>query len=412
MEILYILLVLLLVTRTLGEFAVRLGQPALVGELISGILLGTAVARYSESFPILAELTDNRVFVALTDLGVFFLMLYGGMELRPQQLAKASGSAFVVALSGLLLPLACGFGLGMWWLPDSPYRIAQSLFIGTALSITAVPVAIRVLMDLGKLDSKVGQIMVSAAIFDDVLSLVLLAALTAVAQTGELPELQGLLIVGGKIVFFFAITFVIGHYLFPRIGKTLSRFQAGEFELSAMLVVALGFALLAEQLHLHFILGAFMAGLFFGRQAVGTETFEDVETKISGITSGFLAPVVSACIWLHLQLAAIWGTPVFLVVLVAVAFLTKLAGAGLPALWSGLDRRQSLAVGVGMSARGAVELIIADIALRAGLFGHPDPVPVIVKNLFSSVVIVAVVTTVSVPIVLRYLFRSKTSEGS
>ena len=413
MEILYVLLVLLLVTRTFGELAVRLGQPALVGELISGIALGTIVAQYGSTFPVLADLTEDHVFIAITDLGVFFLMLYGGIEMRPKELAKASLPSFVIATFGLLVPLAIGYGLGWWFLPDSSYKTAQSLFIGTALAITAVPVAIRVLMDLGKLQTRVGKIIVSAAVFDDVLSLVLLAVLTAVARTGEFPAAAGLILVFGKILLFFGITFVIGQFVFPRIGKWINRFAADELELSVMLIVAMSFAWLAEALDLHFILGAFMAGLFFGRQTVGKGTYNDVRKKVSGITSGFLAPIFFASIGLHLHLSAVLAVPVFLVLLVIAAFGSKLLGAGVSAYCMGLKRTESTAIGVAMSARGAVELIIADIALRAGLFDFPQPTPPVVANLFSAVVIVAIVTTITIPIALPqvFAFQESTKQG-
>jgi len=367
MEILYVLLVLLLVTRTCGELAERVGQPALVG--------------------------------------VFFLMLYGGIEMQPQQIVKASGAALLVAVCGMVLPLAVGFGMGWWFLPASDYKFAQCLFIGTALAITAVPVAIRVLMDLGQLESRAGQIIVSSALFDDILSLILLAMLTAVAETGTLPSPEGMLQLAGSIVLFFAITTLIGYFIIPRVGRFISSFQTGELELSIVLIVAMGFSWLAEALHLHFILGAFMAGLFLGRHAIGQQTFVDVKKKVSGITNGFLAPIFFASIGLHLELAALVSIPGFLALLIIVAFGTKLIGSGVPAYFSGLDRRESLAVGLGMSARGAVELIIADIALRAGLFEHPDPPPPVIARLFSAVVIVAVVTTVAVPIALRFVFR-------
>lgn len=406
MEILYILLVLLLVTRTFGELSVRLGQPALVGELISGIALGATVAQFADFFPTLAGVTEDRVFLAIADLGVFFLMLYGGVEMRPNELAKASLTSFVVATCGLLVPLAIGFGLGWWYLPESGYKVAQSLFIGTALAITAVPVAIRVLMDLGKLETRVGKTIVSSAIFDDVLSLVLLAVLAALARTGEFPSSNGLLLLGAKIVLFFGITIVIGKFVFPYVGRLVHRLQAAELELSALLIAAMGLAWLAEALDLHFILGAFMTGLFFGRKVVGHETYDDIKKKLSGITSGLLAPIFFASIGMHLDLSAVSAIPGFLALLVFVAFASKFVGAGVPARCLGLSGRESVAVGVGMSARGAVELIIADIAVRAGLFNHPDPPPPIVAHLFSAVVIVAIVTTVLIPIVLRLVFAS------
>lgn len=404
MELFYVLLVLLVATRVLGEVAVRLRQPALVGELLAGVLIGVVVMRFSGTFPVLAGLPDNEVFVALTDLGIFFLMLLGGLELRPKELTETSGQAFAVAAAAMILPLGMGAGLAWFFLPDSDYRVAQTLFVGTALAITAVPVAIRVLMDLDLLQSKLGRVVVSAAVFDDVLSLVLLAVLTGVLETGGAPGPGALGLLLGKVALFFAVTGVAGLYVVPALGSFVKRHvRVDEFELSFLLVVAFAYAVLAEALAMHFIVGAFVAGLFFSRSTVDEDVFHQVEGKLEGISSGFLAPLFFASIGLHLDVSALGAIPGFVALLVAIAFLSKLLGAAVPARLAGFSTRESSAIGLAMSARGAVELVIAGIALRAGLFQHPDPPPPTVEHLFSAIVIVAMVTTLAVPIALRWL---------
>jgi len=407
MDLLYILLVLLLVTRLCGEVAERLDQPALVGELLAGILLGVVARNNAEALPVLAHLPDSEVFKAITDLSIFFLMLLAGVELRPRELAKASKQAMLVAVGGMVLPLLLGFGLGWLFLPESPYKFAQSLFIATALAITAVPVSVKVLMDLGKLDTPLGQVVVSAAVFDDVLSLVLLAVLTAVIRTGALPDAATMGMLAGKVVLFFAVAGLAGRYLLPRLGRALDRARAEEFELSGLLIAALAFALLAEALGMHFILGAFLAGLFFVRRTIKPKTYEAIKTKLSAITMGFFAPLFFASIGLHLDLAAAREIPLFVGLLVLAAFLGKLLGAGLPAWMAGFGLRDSAGIGVAMSARGAVELIVAGIALQAGLFGHPDPAPPEVKYLFSAIVIVALLTTLATPLIMRPILGGK-----
>lgn len=407
MHILYILLVLLIVTRLFGELAERFNQPALLGELISGILLGVLVQHYDASFPILAGLSHNEVFTAVTDLGIFFLMLLGGMELHPRDMVKASGSASVVALCGLLVPFAMGMGFGWLVLPDSPYHFAQSLFLGTALAITAVPVAIRVLMDLRLLETRLGKLIVSAAVIDDVLSLVLLAVMTAIVRTGSSPDLPGLLLLLGKVLLFFLIVTLLGHYVFPRIGQLLKKTHAEEFEFSMLLIAGLAYAVLAEKLGMHFILGAFLAGLFFVRSTIDERTYEDIFSTTSGLTNGFLAPVFFASIGMHLDLEALWSIPGTVILLLLAATVGKLLGAGGSARLVGFSNRESLAIGSAMNARGAVELIVADIALRAGLFSLPDPPPPVVSNLFSAVVIIAVVTTLAAPASLKLLLKSE-----
>jgi Kef-type K+ transport system membrane component KefB len=411
MELLYVLLVLLTITRLFGELAERLGEPMILGELIAGIALGLLVHNFSETFPVLDSLPHNEVFIAITDLSIFFLMLLAGLELHPRAMARGSGATLLIAIGGMLLPLATGFGLAWWFIPSSDAHLAQSLFLGTALAVTAVPVSVRVLQDLGQLNSRVGRTIISAAVFDDMLSLALLAMLTAVIESGSMPDLLGLGMIFGKVAVFFAIATLIGRFLFPLLGKLLKSAIAADFEFSALLIAALSYALLAEAMGMHFILGAFFAGLFFLRRTAAPEIYENVKSKLTSCTNGLFAPLFFASIGMNLDLQAMLHVPLFVFTLIAIAFLGKLFGAGLPAYLLGYNRRESMAVGVGMSARGAVELIIADIALRAGLFSRPEPVPVIIDNIFSAVVIMAVVTTVLTPLLLRPILSVCTSKG-
>jgi len=401
MELFYTLLVLLVATRVLGELAERVGQPALLGELVAGIGLGLLVSAYSDAFPVLSSLTDDEVFHAITELAMFFLMLLAGLELRPAAMAKASKDAFSIALFGMLVPLGLGLALGFLTLPDSPARMPQALFLGTCLAITAVPVSIRVLSDLGRLESRLGRAVVAAALIDDVLSLFLLGVLTSVLRTGDYPDALGLALLAAKVAGFLLLVLVAGRWVLPRLGTLVRRLWAAELEFSFLIVVALALSLLAEVLGMHFILGAFSAGLVFGRRTVTKATYDDVRKKVTAISSGFLAPIFFASMGFHLELSALRETPGFVALLIAVATAGKLVGASLPALRAGFTKRESVAVGVAMNARGAVELIIAGIALRAGLFETPDPAPPVVANLFSAVVLMAVVTTLAAPVALE-----------
>ncbi|MCB2059649.1 MAG: cation:proton antiporter [Novosphingobium sp.] len=411
MELLYILLVVLAVTRLCGELAERLGQAALLGEIVGGIALGIVIHQTSARFTALGEATDSEAFTAITDLAIFFLMLLAGIELKPRQLAEASRKAVLIALGGFLVPLGAGFGLAWIFLPASELKTAQSLFVATALAITAIPVAVKILMDLGQLDSKVGNLIVSAALFDDVFSLILLAVLLGVVSTGTIPSAGQLLAILGNVAIFFAVTFAIGMFLIPRVAHLVMKTRSAEFEFSAILLYALAYSYFAEFMGLHFILGAFVAGMFFNRTTVDPKIFDGISSKLSGVTSGFLAPIFFASIGMHLQIVALAEIPLFVILLVIVAAAGKFVGAGLPAYWLGADRRDAAAIGVAMSARGAVELVIADIALRAGVFSQPDPPPPIVANLFSAVVIVAVATTLVAPLALRRLLPER-SDGA
>lgn len=406
MELFFVLLVLLVATRAFGEVAERLGQPALVGELVSGVFLGAVVAANGDFSPAFSGLTEDRVFAAITDLGVFFLMLFAGIEMQPSKILQYSKASLSVAVGGMALPLALGILLGLAFLPASDFLTAQVLFVGTALAITAVPATVKILIDLGRLNTPAGQIIVSAAVFDDVLSLLLLAWLTALIGVGEAPNLLQFAILGAKIVAFFAITAVAGFYVFPRGGKLLKHLKEKELEFSAILVAGLAFAVLAEALDLHFIMGAFVAGVFFGRTTIDQGTYESVRSKVSGMTFGFLAPIFFASIGLHLNVDAFIEVPFFLVTLIIAAFAGKFLGSGLAAYIYGLPRTDAMAVGIGMSARGAVELVVANIALQAGVFSPPGVSSPILDNLFSAVVIMAIITTVVTPVLLKRVYTS------
>lgn len=407
MELLYVLLILLLVTRACSEFAVRLNQPALVGELVGGVLIGAGVSAALGESATLAQLDSDQTFQAILDLAVFFLMLHAGIETRPRDLADASRKAAPIAVGGMIVPLSLGFGLGWWWLPDSEWKTAQSLFIGVALAITAVPVAFKVLLDLGRLRSRVGQVVMASAVIDDVLSLVLLAALTSLISTSESLSLLSVAAIVARVALFFAVSWTIGRYLLPSAGALVRRLALDHAEFSLLIIFGLALSVLAEALGMHFLIGAFAAGVLFTRNIVGNEYYEALKKHAQVLTMGFLAPVFFASIGIHLNLEALFEAPLFLVLLLAAATVGKVLGAGLAARIAGFSRRNALAIGAAMNARGAVEIIIADIALRAGLFDRPTPPPPAIEYLFSAVVIVAIVTTLASPVALRWLIPKR-----
>ena len=408
LSFLYLILFLLVVTRVFAELAERVHLPAIVGELLAGVALGMLLRRFADDLPALTAATHGDAFELLVTLGMFFLMLLAGIRMEPLDFAKTSKSAVLIAIGGMFVPVASGFALGYAVLPDSSYKLAQCLFLGVALAITAVPVAMRIFLDLGLLESRVGKTVIAAAVWDDLLSLFLLALLTAtITQNGSNTfHSATFLLLLGKVFVFFVVTIPFGLYLFPLIGKRLKYLKFPEVDFSMLLIASLAYAVFAELTSLHFILGAFIAGIFFNPRVVDADVYERVDQQMSGITRGFLAPIFFVSIGLHLEFDAISQVPGFVVVLILIALLSKLIGCGLPAYWVGLSRHDSMMVGVGMSGRGAVELIVAGVALQAGLFAHPTPVPVIVDSLFSSVVIMALITTLLTPVFLRWLAKS------
>ncbi|MBT3703947.1 MAG: cation:proton antiporter [Alphaproteobacteria bacterium] len=409
MELFFLILVLLVVTRLFGELAERLGQPALIGELVSGVLLGAVFAQEFDGgmLEVLHELQESRVFQALTELGMFFIMLFAGIEMHPKEVAAHSKSAILTAVGGMIVPIALGIALGWYVLPDGEAKLAQSIFIGIALAVTAVPATVRILIDLDLLKKGIGQVIVAAAVFDDILSLVLLAWLTGLIGADASPSLVDIAIIAGKVILFFVVVIPAGRFLFPLIGKHLDKVHVKEIDFSIIVIIALAFGLLAHALGLHLIIGAFTAGVFFGPGVAGEKNYDSVRSKVSGVTFGFFAPLFFASIGFELDLSAVFKVPVFVLALIIFAFIGKLVGAGAGALLSGLGKRESFAVGVGMSARGAVELVIAGIALDAGLFDVKGSDSPITESLFSSIVIMAVVTTLLVPVLLKRVMNSK-----
>jgi len=402
-----IILILLVVTRVFAELAERAKLPALVGELIAGIFLGFLLQRFQGLVPALWFAANSEIFAGLADLGMFFLMLLAGIRMEPLDFAESSKSAILVALGGMLVPVSAGFALGILVLPDSSFKMAQCLFLGVALAITAVPVAVRMFMDLGALESRVGKAVIAAALWDDLLSLFLMALLLAAIGGGGTGafSMGNLLPVVGKVLLFFAITIPIGLYVFPFLARYFRHLSFPEVDFSMLLIAALAYAVLAEYMELHLIIGAFLAGMFFHPKMIDKAVYDRVEQQMSGLTRGFLAPIFFVSVGFHLDLSSVSQVPVFVITLTLLALASKMIGSGFPAYWAGFSKRQSVLVGVGMSGRGAVELVIAGVALEAGLFLQPDPPGVIVQGLFSAIVIMALVTTLATPIALRLLWR-------
>ncbi|MDX1711011.1 MAG: cation:proton antiporter [Rhodovibrionaceae bacterium] len=404
MEQIFAMLLVLLTARLLGHGAVNLGQPSSLGEIAAGIVLGVLATLFAVDLPWLAMPRDSEAIAIVAQGGIFMLLLAAGVEMDIKEIREHSREAFLVALGGMLVPLAAGYLLAVSVLPEGPGRHIQALVVGVALAISAIPVAAKVFMDFGLLHHRVGETVIAAAVIDDVLGLVLLAIVTSLIAAGGVVDAAQLGLLLAQIVVFFAVTAAIGHWLCPHMWAWAHRQKAVALPLTLLIALALGFGVLAELLSMHFVLGPFMAGLFFDRARVGEQLYEHVRHVVDMVTFGFLAPVFFASIGLQLDLEAVVATPIFLAALIVIAFLGKVFGAGLPAYWSGFTRRESLAVGVGMSGRGAVEIVVAGIALQAGVFATQKG-EAILDNMFSALVITAVATTMLTPVLLRPICR-------
>ena len=401
MNTLFELLILILLARVFGETAERIGQPPAVGELSAGIMLAAAAAFWGPSIPLFSQLTASKTLEEIAHLGIFFLVLLAGIESKLEELRQNSRTAIFVALGGALVPLAFGFLLGWLFLPESEVKSILAFLIGITMSITSIPATIKVLSEFDLLHSRVGQTIVGAAIVDDILGLFLLAILTSMIQTGHIPDLLAFLILLGKVSVFFGITTSLGIHVYPKVSQGLKALKLAAVEFSALMAVALAYGLLAEALGMHWILGAFMAGLYFEPSRVGEEAYHEMKLIVTGITQGVLGPLFFIWIGFNVGFEAVVQIPTFILLLFVIAFLGKLIGSGMPAYWLGLDRREALTVGFGMSSRGAVELVVLSIAYEAGLFAYRNSENLIIANLFSALVLMVVVTTFVTLVTMR-----------
>jgi len=402
------LLTILIAAWVFGHVAEGFKMPAAVGQVLAGVaitLIGTALP---PSFSFFHDIAASSAVQGVGEAGIIMLLLYAGIEMRPSDIAKHEREAFAVAVGGVVVPLALGFALAWYALPENPMRGTQAFVVGVALSISAIAVAAKVFMDFHLMHHSIGQVSISAAVIDDIIGLVLLGIVTELIATGAPPGVLSLAILLGKVVTFFGITWVIGHHLTQPFWNVLNKVHMPGLRLMVLLATALLYGLFAETLGLHFILGPFMAGLYFEPKRVGKVTYAHIDATVKTVTKGVLGPVFFASIGLTVDVSAMIETPAFLAVLLIVAIAGKLIGCGLPAyMVNGHNARDAIAIGIGMSGRGAVELFIVSIAHQTGLFSIGNGDNPILSNMYSALVLTAIITTALTPILLRIVLKHR-----
>jgi len=361
-----ILLTLMVTIWVFGKIFRALNLPVIFGELLGGVVVGPLV------FGLVTP--DNEVVKILAELGAFFLMLHAGLETDPQKLLHASKKSLLISLAGIAFPTLGGFFLAKFW----GFGFAESLFIGVALSTTAIAISVRLFKDFKILGTTVSDITIGAAVIDDVVALILFSIVLNIAETGSI-DLGQVLIMFAKIIAFFVIVIGGGQKFAKYINKFISKRA-----FTSTFVVALFLGILAEEIGLHAIVGAFLAGLFIQEEVLDKKKFARLEDRVYGITYGFLGPIFFASLALHLDLSAIFKAPVLLASIIAIAILGKVFGAGLAAWWQGINFKKSVLIGLAMNSRGAVELIIASIGLQKGIID---------ETIFSILILMAFSTT-------------------
>ena len=394
------LALLLLTARGLGELMRRVNQPPVVGELLAGVLLGPSVfglllgPLQAQIFP--ADQTQANILSAEAWLGVLFLLVVTGLETDLNLIVRKGKTALMVSLGGILVPFLSGFGLGMW-LPDDfliepSERFVFSLFIATAMSISAVPVIAKVLMDLKLIRRDIGQIILAAGMTDDTIGWILLSVVSGLVTSGSF-NVFSLVKSAASALIFIGLALWLGRPLVNRIFAWVDNHIGGATaSLTTLIVLALGAAAITHALGIEAVLGAFMIGIL----AAQSRRFDrQAGHALEMITAGFLAPIFFASAGLKVNLLQLLNPRIFGVglIVLAIACLGKFVGAYGGSRLARLSHWEGLSLGAGMNARGAMEIIVATIGLSLGVLN---------PQMYSIIVMVAIATSLMAPSLLRW----------
>jgi Kef-type K+ transport system membrane component KefB/mannitol/fructose-specific phosphotransferase system IIA component (Ntr-type) len=373
------LLAVLVVAWLAGLIASRLGYPAVLGELLAGIALGP---------PLLGLLQGGEALAVIAEVGILLMMLYIGMEIDPSELGRASKGGLLAALGGFITPFVLCYllvvGLG--------FPPLAGVFVGLAAGVTSLATKSRILVDLHLLDTRIAHVMMAGALVADTLSLVLFAVVLGVAESGTFAagDLAGVLVAA---LGYFAVATAVGLKVLPALGRVLERVPSRTAKFTAILLVMLAYAEGAHLVGMHGILGAFLAGLFLRESVLGRSLSQEIMHVVRDVSIGFLAPVFFVTAGFAVSLDVFRTDLALLLGLVALASVGKVVGTALFYLPTGYGWREGTTIGLGMNGRGAVEIIVAQIALSMGL---------ITQDIFSVLVFMAIATTALVPVTLKW----------
>ena len=401
-DVLFSLVLLLLAAKVGGELFERWNQPAVLGELVFGVILGNLVLL---GYGGLEAIKTHPGIAFAAEVGVILLLFEVGLESNLDELLAVGSSAALVAVLGVVVPVALGYGVSAWFLPESAWYV--HLFVGATLAATSVGITARVLKDIGKMDTKEARIILGAAVVDDVLGLIILAVVsglvTSIATSGvaDISPLPVLIIIA-KAVGFLAVAVIVGRSLAGRVLAFGSRFRVGGIPVVLTLCYCFLVAGLAEVAGLAPIVGAFAAGLvldethYRGYASMKKQKIEEVLGPINST----LVPVFFVLMGLKVDLSAFASASVmqFAAALCVAAIIGKQV-CSLGVMEKGLNR---LVVGVGMIPRGEVGLIFAGIGASLFVAGQP----VFGAETFSAMVVMVMVTTLATPPLLTALFSN------
>lgn len=383
-EFLFDLALILISTKLFGLITKKVRMPQVVGALVAGVILGPAV---------LNVLSETEFIQKLAELGVIVLMFTAGLETDINQLKKTGKASFIIAVLGVIIPLAGGFFIASIFNKGNDVNtILQNVFIGIILTATSVSITVETLKEMGKLNTRAGNAILGAAIIDDILGIIALTITTSLAD----PSIN-VIIVLAKIVMFFIFAGFSGYLFHWAFIKLDERYQR---DLRRFVIIAFVFCLLLSFCAEEFfgvadITGAFIAGLVIS----DSNRSKYLNSRFETLSYMLLSPIFFASIGIKVQLTAMTKTIfIFAILLLIVAILSKVLGCALGAKLCKYSNREAIQIGTGMISRGEVALIVANKGIAMGLM---------LPEFLAPVVIVVVVTTIVTPILLKVVFNNK-----
>ncbi len=404
MEAVVYLLLLLICSIFFGKLAERWGQPTIVGNIIGGLFAGPFLIFIFDSIGSLSglghledvsgslrpELVEMEIFF-LMDLAIIMLMFASGMETRIKDFIASFKTGILTASLGVVVPFGLGFAGTYLYIGD----LLTSFYVGAALSITAVALSIATLIQMDGVRTRFGMTIINAAIVDDIIGILILSVLLSFSVSGRLPSAVS---IGGTVLL--SVLFVVlALFLIPKLLKIMYTYLK---DLRITEKVGIGilmagiFAVIAHIMGLHLMIGAFLGGMAI-KDSLNRRTQQSIERW----AFGFFAPVFFAWVGFSVTFSGLALSPL-VPLLIILGFSGKIIGAGLGAKISGLTIPESILVGVGMNGKAAVELILASVALQAGI---------IERDLYSAVVIMAAFMALTTPMLLKFLYGKFEKKG-
>ncbi|MGB3702362.1 MAG: cation:proton antiporter [Anaerolineales bacterium] len=377
-----------------GYLSSKLGQPAVAGVIMAGLILGPSVLNFLH-WPAFTDAHLGETIAYFAELGVLLLLFIAGLDLHLTDLGKSGKSSVLAGSLGFVLTLGMGYLLATIF----SYETKQALFIGLILAPTSIGISAQTLMELKVLRSKVGTTLLGAAAIDDTLGVLGVSLFLALYLGGVSSGFSSVIVIFLRMSLFLVFASAIGFWILPKTAIIIEKLPISQGLIAFTFITMLFYAWSAEVLgHMAAIIGAFLAGLFFARSS-----FKDkIERGFSSIAYGIFVPIFFINIGLSANVRQVpIGGLIFLAGMLVVVVISKLVGAGLGGRSGGMTIRESVQLGFGMIPRGEVVLIIAAIGIAEGLID---------SIVFSTIVLLVIITSLITPPLLQMVFPP--SKGS